>query len=186
MIMYRPRYDTVTGTFHGLYRTLGYTMVRGNPQEHFLDYEYSKQNCQILHLHYKKRIPSSFRGTLFNRQRIQFESGALQSTFSNLYFFTKSIYRIYTLVPIDISEKTFEVEENISFDPLKLDFECPENEKIAKAIVKMLKNIIDVLNANLVEIADDLLSKKLLMRRSLGLTKTKSTFLIIHIKCHTE
>ena len=27
--MYRPKYDTVTGTFQGLYKTLGYIMVRG-------------------------------------------------------------------------------------------------------------------------------------------------------------
>ena len=43
------------------------------------------------------------------------------------------------LSPIGISEKTFEVEENVLFDPLKLDFVCPEKEKIAKAVVKMLK-----------------------------------------------
>ena len=44
VIMYRPKYDTMTGTFQGLYETLGYIMVRGDPQEHFLEYGYSKQN----------------------------------------------------------------------------------------------------------------------------------------------
>ena len=29
-------------------------MVRGDAQEHFLDYEYSKQNSKILQSHYKK------------------------------------------------------------------------------------------------------------------------------------
>ena len=64
------------------------------------------------------------------------------------------------LSPIDISEKKFEVEENVSFDPLKLNFECPEKEKIARAVVKMLKKIIDISNANLVNNANWLLSKR--------------------------
>ena len=162
VIMYRPRYDTVTDTFCRLCETLGY--------EHFLDYGYSKQNSKILHSHYKKRIPSSFSGTFFNRHQIQFESGTLQSTFSNLYFFLPSTtVRVedinqyvgsVNLSPIDMLEKTFVVEENISFDPLKLDFECPEKEKIAKAVVKMLKKNHRCVNAILVKKADSLLSKK--------------------------
>ena len=69
------------------------------------------------------QIPSSFSGTFFNRHRIQFESRALQSTFLNIYFFltstTDRIEDIHQhvefvhLPPIDISEKTFEVEENV-------------------------------------------------------------------------
>ena len=64
------------------------------------------------------------------------------------------------LSPIDMLEKTFVVEENISFDPLKLDFECPEKEKIAKAVLKMLKKNHRCVNAILVKKVDDLLSKK--------------------------
>ena len=40
--MYRSCYDSATGTFQGLYETLGYIMVRGDSQEHFLDYSFSK------------------------------------------------------------------------------------------------------------------------------------------------
>ena len=84
----RTKYDEMTGTFQGLYETLGYIMVRVDPQEHFLGYGYSKQNSKIFHSHYKKRIPSSFSGTFFNRHRIQFESGAFHgSNISNIYYF---------------------------------------------------------------------------------------------------
>ena len=167
--MYRPNYDTVTRTFQGLYETLGYIMVRGDPQEHFLDYEYNKQNSKILHSHYKKRIPNSFSGTFFNRHRIQYESGALQTTYSNVYYFLLSttdrgeeINRhmgSVQLSPIDISEKTFEIEDNVQSDPSKLDYECPEKEKITRGVVKMLKKIIDISNVNLVKNAAGLLSK---------------------------
>ena len=35
VVIYRPKYDKVTGASRGLYETLGYIMVRGDPQEHF-------------------------------------------------------------------------------------------------------------------------------------------------------
>ena len=191
--MYRPKYDTVTGTFQGLCETLGYIMVRGDSQEHFLDYGYSKQNPKILHSHYKKRIPSSFSGTFFNRHRIQYESGALQTTYSNVYYFLPSTtdrvdetnihMGFINLLPIDIPEKTFEAEDNVQSDPSKLDYECPEKEKITRAVVKMLKKIIDISNANLVKYADGLLSKLNVNEEVDGSAKTKSVCLMADIRC---
>ena len=65
------------------------------------------------------KTPNSFSGTMFNRHRIQYESGALNKDFSKVYFFLPSIMdRIekinkhmgsVNLAPIDISEDTFEV-----------------------------------------------------------------------------
>lgn len=40
--IYRPRYDTVTGLFLDLYETLGYLIVRGDSDECFFDYGFSK------------------------------------------------------------------------------------------------------------------------------------------------
>ena len=85
--MFHSRYDTVTGNFQSLYETLGYIMVCGDQGEHFLDYGFSKQNSKILHPFHKKRMPSSFSGTFFNRHRIQYKSGALQTNFSRIYYF---------------------------------------------------------------------------------------------------
>ena len=143
--MYRPKYDTAAETFQGLYETLGYIMVKVDPQGHFLDFGYNKQNSKILHSYYKKRIPSSFSGTFFNRNRIQYESGALQTTYSNVYYFlpstTDRLEEInrhmgsVNLSPIDISEKTLEVEDGVQFDNSKLDYECPEKENITRAVV---------------------------------------------------
>ena len=89
--LFRQRYDPITGTFLGLYETLGYIMVRGAADEHFLDYGYSKKDSKILHSFHKKRMPSSFSGTFFNRHRIQYESGALQTDFSQIFYFLLSI-----------------------------------------------------------------------------------------------
>ena len=137
---------------------------------HFLDYGFSKQNSKILYSYYKKPIPSSFSGTFFNCHRIQFESGTFQTTFSNFsYYLPSTMDRVedinrhrgsINLLPIDIPEKTFEVEDNVQFDPSKLDYDCPEREKITKAVVKMLKKIMQISNSNLVENVDGRLSKR--------------------------
>lgn len=87
--------------------------------------------------------------------------------------------------PTDILEKRFETENNISFDPLKLDVNCPQKEIMSKAVIKILKKISDLSNTNLIKNADVLLSKKKsilklngLVRRYKGFQKINITFLI--------
>ena len=168
---YRPKYDKMTGAFLGLYEALGYIMVRGDPQKHLLDYGSWKKNSKILHSNYKKRIPNSFSGTFFNRHRIQYKSGAFHGlTFSNIYYFlTSTNDRVQeinrhmgtvNLTPIDIPENTFEVEDNVQLDLSNLDYECKEKEKITKSVVKMLKQILDISNKNLIKKANGLLSTR--------------------------
>ena len=65
--IYRPRCDPATGNFLGLYKTLGFIVVRGEPEEHFLDYGYYKKIIKFYILIINKSIPSSFSGTFFNR-----------------------------------------------------------------------------------------------------------------------
>ena len=43
------------------------------------------------------------------------------------------------LSPTDIPENTFEIEDNVQFHSSKLDYICPEKEKITQVVVKMLK-----------------------------------------------
>ena len=116
------------------------------------------------------KIPNSFSGTMFNRHRIQYESGALNEDFSKVYFFLTSITdRIekinrhvgsVNLVPIDISEDTFEVENGVEFDPYKLDYENSEKGAIKDSILKVLKKMVDLSNSNLLKNADGLLATK--------------------------
>lgn len=62
----QPRYDPTTGQFLGLYESLGFIAGRGDPDRHFMDYGYCKENSKILCSYHKRRIPSSFSGTLFS------------------------------------------------------------------------------------------------------------------------
>ena len=113
-------------------------MIRGDTDEHFFDYGYSKQNSKILHSHHKKGMPNSFSGTFFNRHRIQYESGAFQTEFSKIYYFLPSVTdRVEDinrhmgsphLLVINISEDTFKVD-GVPFDSSKLDYDNPDKEK---------------------------------------------------------
>ena len=62
-------------------------MVRGDADEHFLDYGYSKKDSKILHSFNKKRMRNSILGAFFNKHRIQYGSGALQTDFSKIFYF---------------------------------------------------------------------------------------------------
>ena len=142
-------------------------MVRGDNDECFLDYGYSKQNPKILHSYHRKRMPNSFSGTFFNRHCIQYESGALNTDFSKIYLFLPSITdRIedvnrymgsVNLSSIDITEDNFEVESGILFNPSKLNYENPDKEKTRQAVLKVFKKVVNLSNANIIKNADRLL-----------------------------
>lgn len=114
-------------------------MVRGDSDECLFDYGFSRENSKNFSSYHKKRMLNSFLGTFFNRHRIQYESGALNTEFSKIYFFLPSITdRIedinrhmgsVNLIPKDISQESFEVEGGIDFDPSKLDYGKPDREK---------------------------------------------------------
>ena len=139
-------------------------MVRGDTDEHFLDYGYLKQNSKFLHSFRKKCMPNSFSGTFFNRHWIQYESGALDTRSSEIFHFLLSITdRVedinrhkgsVNLYPIDVPYNSSEVEDAVKFNQSKLDYEDPDKQKMTEAVARMLSN------ANLVKNADGLLSKR--------------------------
>ena len=89
--MIRPKSNAETGEFLGLYETVRFMVVRGSPDEVFFNYGYSKDKSKVLYLYYRRRIPNSFSGTIFNRHREMIETGEIDSDFSNIYFFLLSI-----------------------------------------------------------------------------------------------
>ena len=84
----RSKCDTTSGNFLGLENCLAYLTVRGDFQEQFFDYGYSKENSKLLTSTHKMKVPNSFSSTIFNRHRIQYESGAFAETdSSNIFLF---------------------------------------------------------------------------------------------------
>ena len=53
--LYLPRSNPVMRQFLGLHESLGFIVVRGDPNEHFLDYRFCKENSKILYSYHKKK-----------------------------------------------------------------------------------------------------------------------------------
>ena len=83
---YRSRYNADTVEFLGLYETIGFLVVRGDPFEVFLSYRYDAVKSKVLYSNYKQKILSSFSGTLFTRH-IKMIEGFDELEMSQLFFF---------------------------------------------------------------------------------------------------
>ena len=111
---YRPKYNISNGEFLGLYETIEFIVVRGDRDKIFFNYGFDKENPKVLYSYYKRSIPNSFSGTLFNRRKEMIESGVLesQSGHSELFYFLSSI--------TDCSEEVNKYLYKISLSPINL------------------------------------------------------------------
>ena len=151
----KPKYDPISGEFLRLVECLGYLTVRGDEQEHCFDCGYNKENSKILYTMHKMKIPNSFSTTIFNRNRIQYESGAFSETdFSVFIFLPSTTDRVQeinkyigsvNLSPINIEISGF----GDIFDPFKLDYANPGKESTRESVLKVLKKVVDLSNQSL-------------------------------------
>ena len=135
-----------TGDFLGFYETISFLVVRGDEEEHFLNYGFDENNSKLLYSFYKRRIRNSFGGTMFNQHRIMFKSGELDINFSKLYFFLPSItdrseeinqyISCVNIHPFDIDEK----EIGADFNPCRLDFAGEKKPQTTESVFNVLKN----------------------------------------------
>ena len=58
--MVKPQQDPKTGEFKGLYKTVGFLVVRGSTEEVFFNYGYDKKKSKILYSHYRRKIRGQF------------------------------------------------------------------------------------------------------------------------------
>ena len=68
--VYQPWSNPQSGQFLGLFEPIGFLVVRGDEEKHFLNYIYCTGNSKILYSNHKRRIPHSFSGTFLNRHML--------------------------------------------------------------------------------------------------------------------
>ena len=107
-----PKYDTSTGEFKGLYETIGFLVARGAPDEIFFSFGYDQNKSKVLYSHYRRKIPSSFSGTIFNRHRSLIENEKAENDYSNILFVLPSI--------TDRSEEINKYLNNVSVTPIDI------------------------------------------------------------------
>ena len=168
--MVRPKYNPETGEFLRLYETVRFMVVRGSPEEIFFNYGYDKEKSQVLYSHFRRRIPNSFGGTIFNRHHIIIESGEADGEFSNVYFLLPSItdrneeinkyLNNVSISPIDVSQEKLNNWAGVEFNPSKFDLFGSDKALMSAAVVKCLRHINNISNSNVVRNADGLLSRR--------------------------
>ena len=107
-------------------------------------------------MYYKRRIPNSFCGTIFNRHRIQIKSGEIDGDSSKIYFFLPAIsekleeinqyLNNVSISLIDISQEQLNTWAGTTFDPSKLNLFSLEKNTVSDSVVKCLKYINDMSN----------------------------------------
>ena len=151
-----------------LYEAVEYLVVRGSPEEVFFSCRYGCEKSKILYSQYRRKIPNSFSGTIFNRHRTMITSREIEGDFSNIYFFLPAItdrleeinqyLNNVSISPIDITEQQLDGWSRTKFDPSKFDLFGLEKNTISDVVVKCLKHMHDISNSNIVRNADGFLS----------------------------
>ena len=134
----------------------------------FFRLQLSKEISNILYSTCKRKILSSFSGTIFNNHKIQYQGGVfLNNDHSNIYFFLPSTtdgsekhnqyMESVRLWSIDVEPSDF--GEN--FDPSKLDQVNDEDrEKTRECVLKVLRKVVNLSNQNLIRNTNCLLAKR--------------------------
>ena len=121
----RSKYNPSTGEFLGLEYCIAFSTVRNDLQEQFFDYGFTKDNSKILYSTQKMKMLNSFKTTMFNKHKIQYEAGAFNTDSSNTFFFLPSTvdriekinkhFGAVNLRAIDINKNNFGENFNPAF-----------------------------------------------------------------------
>ena len=68
-VIYVPMYNTETGLYYGLSKKLGLITLRGDAEESFFSYGYSKEKSALLYCSMKAPSPNTFSSTCFQKHK---------------------------------------------------------------------------------------------------------------------
>ena len=172
--MFVPVYDNTTGQFLRVKESLGYIMVRNEPEDSFLTYGYSAEHSAILFCYSKQpTMPNIFRGAAFNSHRLQAYADS-STQMSDVFFYFPSItdrkesinrYKDQvSLIPVscNIQELIKFSPEGYEFNPTHLD-EFEDRDVCVNArmtLYNFFKNACKVSNSNLIQNVYSLIKKK--------------------------
>ena len=168
--MYVPLYDNNDGRFLGVKETAGYVMLRGDSDETFWTYGFSKEKPSLLYYYSKQPMPNVFKGT-FNAYSNEMLSERDRNNFSKIFYLPSitdrkekiNQYRDQvSLTPVDCKLERFAdfSLEGYGFNPSHLQPSHPEYANARATLYKFFENSIEVSNANLIQNVYSLMKKK--------------------------
>ena len=134
--------------------------VRNDPQEQLFDHDYTKDNSKILCSTHKMKISNSLSTTVFSKHKVQDESGAFGTNFSNTFFFLPpTVDRIEKINKYlgSVNHNVVDIDKNElgeNFNPSVLYSMGDERNAARKSILNVLKKVVDHSSQNLKRNAD--------------------------------
>ena len=156
-------YDLETGKFKGLRLMLAYIVLRGDKDEVFFSYGYSKTKSTVLYSYAKQQIPDTFISTSFKKHFQEVVNEKKDEPYSNMFYYLPSISdrkeeinqhkSNVSLLPIDVTLEfiaSFSSEKQYKFQPDLLNSKDEkEREPHVKVLRDLFRNIAQFSNQNL-------------------------------------
>ena len=154
-------YDLESGKFKGLRLMLAYIIIRGDDDEVFFSYGYSKSKSTVLYSYSKQQIPDTFISTSFKKHFQEVVNEKKDEDYSHMFYYLPSIsdrkeevnqYKSnVSLVPTDVTIEfinSFSDNNNYKFRPDLLNVK-ELSEPHVKVLRDLFKHIAGFSNQNL-------------------------------------
>ena len=154
-------YDLESGKFKGLRLMLAYIIIRGDDDEVFFSYGYSKSKSSVLYSYSKQQIPDTFISTSFKKHFQEVVNEKKDEDYSHMFYYLPSIsdrkeevnqYKSnVSLVPTDVTIEfinSFSSEKNYKFRPDLLNLK-ELREPHVKVLRELFRHIANFSNQNL-------------------------------------
>ena len=170
VVIYVPMYNTETGFYYGLSKKLGLITLRGDAQERFFSYGYSKEKSALLYCSMKAPLPNTFSSTCFQKHKeLLLDQNELGVKQSDIFFFLPAT--------LDRKENFLQWKDNVNLHPIDLsidslksemsvtsfDLSLLENKQLRSTLVpgfyKVMKKVAELSNQSLVRNSDSIISK---------------------------
>ena len=169
-VIYVPMYNTETGLYYGLSKKLGLITLRGDAEESFFSYGYSKEKSALLYCSMKAPSPNTFSSTCFQKHKqLPLDQNQLRVKQSDIFFFLPAT--------LDRKENFLQQKDNVNLHPIDLsidsiksevsvtsfDHSLLENKQLRSTLVpgfyKVMKKMAELSNQSLVHNSDSFISK---------------------------
>ena len=115
-LLFVPVYNTVTGMYSGLNKKLAHITLRGDVNERFDSYDYSKEKSTLLYCVNKYPLPNIFHCTAFKQHHgFLLDENQKRAEFSNMFMFLPSI--------LDRKESILQWQDHVHLHPIDVTFE---------------------------------------------------------------
>ena len=164
-----PVYNKATGLYGGLTKKLAYSTLRGDANERFFSFDYSKERSTSLYCTMKHPLASIFSCTAFKKHHgFLLDENKKKTEFSKMFLYLPST--------LDSKEDFLQWKEHVHLHPIDVSYDdlktlhndgdmnptLLDHKELRKDVIggyyKMMKKVAEVSNQNLIRNSDAYIS----------------------------